>query len=161
MLTNNHWLMYMQSQNVSQSSMWGTPTYNVVHLLPVTSHPSATYPHSSPLFLPLSLSTHCYRNGPFHLTLHSTSHAYQLCKLANGRVHGLAVAQYKGRPKTTACIHVSLQRQGQQASRGHRLTTAKSTKWLVLGTDNLSTFRMPWLRFFRDFSPVVRQMPGN
>jgi hypothetical protein len=55
---------------------------------------------------------------------------------------------------------VSLGQWGQQAGRGHRLQMAKSTNQLVLDTDNTRTFRIPWLRTFRDFSPVVRQMPG-
>ena len=40
-----------------------------------------------------------------------------------------------------------------------RKAVAKSTKRIVPNTAQLGTFRLPWLRFFRDVSSVVRRMP--
>ena len=37
---------------------------------------------------------------------------------------------------------------------------ANSTKRIAFGSDQPSALRLPWLRFFRDFSSVVRQMLG-
>jgi hypothetical protein len=41
-----------------------------------------------------------------------------------------------------------------------RKTATKSTKRIVPNIVELGAFRLPRLRFFRDFSSVVRRMPG-
>jgi len=53
--------------------------------------------------------------------------------------------------------------QGRQGPVGQsRLSPAiaKSTKRIAFGAERLSALRLPWLRFFRDFFRVIRQMPG-
>ena len=41
-----------------------------------------------------------------------------------------------------------------------RKTAANSTNRIVPSSVQLGTFRLPWLRFLRDFSSVARRMPG-
>jgi hypothetical protein len=41
-----------------------------------------------------------------------------------------------------------------------RKTATKSTERIAPSTVQLVTFLLPWLRFIRDFSSVVRRMPG-
>jgi len=53
--------------------------------------------------------------------------------------------------------------QGWQGTTGQSRSSsamAKSTKRVAFGADQPSALQLLWLRFFRDFSSVVRQMPG-
>ena len=51
-------------------------------------------------------------------------------------------------------------RQGTAGQSRPSSAMAKSTKRIAFCTDHLSALPLPWLRFFHDFSSVVRQMPG-
>ena len=56
-----------------------------------------------------------------------------------------------------------LESQGRQGPAGQSRASpvmTKSTKRTAFGTDQPRALRLPWMRFFRDFSSVVRQMPG-
>jgi hypothetical protein len=48
-----------------------------------------------------------HQKRPFPTSTRPARRAYQLCLLANGRVDGAPVAQYKGRPKTRNFSHSS------------------------------------------------------
>ena len=53
--------------------------------------------------------------------------------------------------------------QGRQGSVGQSRPSpalAKSTNRIAFSADQPSALRLPWLRVFRDFSSVVKQMPG-
>jgi len=78
-----------------------------------------------------------------------------------GEPHSTATRQILSWPRVDSVAW--RKSQGRQGSTGQSRSLpvmAKSTKRSAFGAEQSSVLRLTWLRFFSDFSSVVRQMPG-
>ena len=117
-------------------------------------------PHGSPLPIPIVWKLHVLQSKCLRLAIGAPAcFDSNLADVGNPLIRQLVI--YLRWPRVDPLSwRESQARQGPEGQSRPSSAVDNSAKRIAFGADHRSAFRLQWLRFFRVFSSVIRQMPG-